>query len=113
MIESGFPIPTSALIFIAPELTLELYRLGLAGSWNDTVPIVRRIAGFFRDVLGPLFAKGYTDAALDKAMAEASGLLLPFGPPRPPYRPLSDEDYRAMRTRMLTDYPEFVSRTSA
>lgn len=102
----------SALIFVAPALIFDLYRYSLAGDWAKTVPITRRIADFFRDVLGPLFAEGYCDAALDKALAEASGLLLGFGAPRAPYRGLTPEHFRAMRQKMLDSYPDFIYRSA-
>jgi dihydrodipicolinate synthase/N-acetylneuraminate lyase len=102
----------SSLIFVAPALMLDLYQLSLAGDWAKTVPLMRRIADFYRDVLGPLFAEGYCDAALDKAMAEASGLLLGFGAPRPPYRGLSPRHYQEMRQTMLDSYPDFIYQVS-
>lgn len=98
----------SALIFVAPDLMLRLYRLCQEKHWAETTPIEKRIAAFFRDVVIPFARKGYTDSALDKAMAEISGLLLPFGAPRPPHRGLSPEDMTDMRSRFVESYPDFI-----
>ena len=98
----------SALIFVALDLMLRLYRLCEQERWGETAAIEKRIAGFFRDVVIPFAQKGYTDTALDKAMAEVSGLLLPFGLPRPPHRGLSSEDMAEMRALFAESYPEFI-----
>ena len=100
----------SALIFVAPELILRLYHLCVDRRWEETIPIVKRISAFSVDAILPLAGKGYNDTALDKAMAEISGVVLPAGAPRPPYRALSAEDKQFLQTKMIKDYPEFVYR---
>ena len=100
----------SSFIFVAPELILRLYDLCKSRKWEETIPIVLRIDEFFRGAILPLAKKGYSDSALDKAMSAVSGLLLPSGAPRPPYRALSTEDMQFLRSEMYESYPEFVYR---
>lgn len=98
----------SALIFVAPELLLRLYRLCLEKRWEETIPLERRVGDFFRDVVLPLERKGYHASALDKGMAEVSGVLRPCGVPRPPYYGISAADLIWMLKIMTDKYPEFI-----
>ena len=100
----------SSFVFVAPELILRLYRLCKERKWEETIPIAQRIAAFCRDAILPLINKGYSDSALDKAMAELSGVLLPSSAPRPPYRALQPEDMDFLHRTMMEQYPEFVYR---
>jgi len=99
----------SIFIVVVPELMLRLYHLCVEKRWNEAIPLAERIAAFFGDAVVPLINKGYSDCALDKAMAEIGGLLLPSGAPRPPYRALSAEDMQFLRSMMQESY-KFVYR---
>ncbi len=65
---------------------------------------------FFVDAILPLAEKGYCGTALDRAIAETSGVLLPAGATRSPYIALSDEDMKFLRTKMVEDYPALIYR---
>ena len=90
----------SIYIVIVPELMLRYYRLCVEKRWDEATPISQHISAFFNDAIVPLLKRGYVDCALDKAAAEIAGLLVPPGPPVPPYRALSAEDMQFLRSKM-------------
>jgi len=98
----------SIYIVVVPGLMLHYYRLCVERRWDEAIRISRHISTFFNDAIVPLVNKGYVDCALDKAAAEIAGLLVPSGPPAPPYRALSPEDMEFLRSKMLEH--DFVYR---
>jgi dihydrodipicolinate synthase/N-acetylneuraminate lyase len=99
----------SSYIYYAPAVMLELFAASATGGGETaaTERLLRRLHAFEAEAIDPLAERGFVDAAIDKAFAEAAGWLPMSRVVREPYSSVPAEEVRALAALIERSYPEF------
>jgi len=94
-------IPSSN--YALPEDARAYYEAVVAGDLNTAAPLHAKIMRLLHRTAVPLVEKGYIDGAVDKAYARIGRMDIPLNM-KSPYSPLSDEDFRWLKTVIETEF---------
>ncbi len=99
----------SSYIYYAPVMTLRLYEAARGGEGGraEAQRILERLAAFEAEAIDPLAERGFVDAAIDKAFAEAAGWIPTSRLVRAPYSSVPADDVAALAALIERAYPEF------
>lgn len=97
----------SLMVCLSPQFALELYETCLRGDWSAALRMQHECNRFFEEVYVPLQAQGYSDPAIDKALANAFGFV-PGGNPRPPLTPVPQELERGIIKKVEAEFAFLV-----
>ena len=99
----------SSYIYYAPAVMLELFAASATGARGSatTERLLRRLHAFEAEAIDPLAERGFVDAAIDKAFAEAARWLPMSRVVREPYSSVPAEEVRALAGLIERSYPEF------
>jgi dihydrodipicolinate synthase/N-acetylneuraminate lyase len=100
----------SSVICANPAFMQKFYAAAAAGQWDRAIEMQKRVGRFFQEVdrLIAELEESTSDAAVDKAMAAASGFHTAHHRCRPPYFGWRDDSVVALRKLMQKDYQEFM-----
>ncbi len=98
----------SSLALLNPWLTTHFFDICEKKHWESAIAMQKKVGRFFIEALFPLFEQGYNDAAIDKAMAAATGFLRCSPRVRAPYASLPPESVTQIREYLEQNMPEFL-----
>ncbi len=90
-----------------PKLSLELYEACISEDWKRAVEIERRFLNIIWHPRSPWneFREKYNNYSITKALIDEIGLIH-VGPPRRPLIPVSEEDQKIMKKRLMEVCPD-------
>src|SRR5262245_26361424 len=100
----------SSLALLNPWLTNRFFDICEKKHWESAIEMQRKVSRFFIEALFPLFEQGYNDAAIDKAMAAATGFLQCSPRVRAPYASLPPEFVAQIKNYLELNMPEFLDK---
>lgn len=88
----------SVAIWVSPKFTLELYEACLQENWNKALHMQQQWDQFMKEAYEPLQERGYSDPAIDKALANAFGFV-PGGKTRPPLQSVTLQEEKEIKEK--------------
>ena len=99
----------SSVALMNPRLMLAFYDACEQGAWEPAARLQRDLVKFFVEAVQPLLDEGYWDAAIDKALAAATGFLSCPARVRKPYAQVPPDRIASLREYLQQNFPAVLT----